>query len=803
MKGPKGNFTKAPLQKGVDATRPFQKVAIDIIGEMPVMSCRGHRYILTLIDVCSRYAEAVPLKKIESKDIVQALYLIFTRIGFPEEIISDRGTQFTSNLTKEFMNTFGIKQKFTTPYHPQCNGMCERFNKTLKEMLSKVSNEDPKNWDLAIPSLLFAYRETPHDSTGFSPFQLIYGANPRGPLDILKESLIDSVKQNDKTSYDIVTDTRENIIKACEEAKRNSDSRNFTAHNRINHNRKLRSFQPGDKVLVLLQNKNNKFFIEWQGPFEVVRKITDVDYEIKVKDKFKMFHIDMLKQYFDRPLEIIQGNENMCMTIVSEEVEEDIEDIQTTITQGKQTYKDVTLDKLTPEQKYEMTRIIDKHRGIFSDLPGKTNIIQHDIILTDNTPIRMKPYTIPLHFRDTLQKEIEDLLNMGMIEPSNAPFASPIVLVKKKDKSLRLCVDYRKLNKVTLFDPYPMNNSEEILTQLSNAHIFTKLDMSKGYYQVGLTDRAKPLTSFITPLGMFQWNVMSFGLVNAPATFNRMMSTMLGGRKDTIFYLDDICIFSDTWENHLKSLDDIFTIIEQNNLTVKPSKLEIGLTEITFLGHKVSNNTIKPLDENVSKIFKIEIPKTKKQVRSLLGVCNFYRKFIPNFSDLIHPLTELIQKKQPNKIKWSQECDEALNKIKIAFSNQPILKLPDMKKEFVLVTDASLVALGGALMQYYDGILHPIQYISRKMSFSEQMYATIEREGLSLVWCITKLARYLMGTKFILMTDHQPLAYINQNKLNNSRVSRWALILQSYNFTVKSIAGVDNVVADVLSRCSS
>ena len=211
MKGPKGNFTKAPIQKGVTATRPFQKIAIDIIGVMPVMSNRGHRYILTVIDICSRYAEAIPLKKIESKDIVKELYEIFTKFGFPEEIISDRGTQFTSSLTKEFMNTFGIKQKFTTPYHPQFNCMCERFNKTLKEMLSKVGNDDPKNWDLTLPSLLFAYREISHDSTGFSPFELMFGANPRGPLSILKESLVKPNENAGKTSYDIVTNTREHI----------------------------------------------------------------------------------------------------------------------------------------------------------------------------------------------------------------------------------------------------------------------------------------------------------------------------------------------------------------------------------------------------------------------------------------------------------------------------------------------------------------------------------------------------------------------------------------------------------------
>ena len=796
MKGSGSNFTKAPIQTGVTATRPFQKVAIDIIGLMPIMSNRGHRYILTLIDICSRYAEAVPLKKIESTDIVQALYLIFTRIGFPEEIISDRGTQFTSKLTKEFMETFGIKQKFTTPYHPQCNGMCERFNKTLKEMLSKVSNEDPKNWDLAIPSILFAYRETTHDSTGFSPFQLIYGNNPRNPLSILKEPLVGTSENREMTNYELVTNKKQQLEIALEEARKNSDNNKEKKINRVNQDRKLRTLEPGDKALLKLKNQNNKLFTEWLGPYDVVRKVTNVDYEIRIKDQLKVFHINNLKKYNDQSVE-----SNICCSIISEEIKEDIEEIATVNTQGQQTYKDVNLEKLTHEQAYEMAKIIHRHKGIFSDLPGKTNVIQHDIIVTDDKPVRLKPYTIPIHLRDNLQKEIDELVSMGLIEPSNSAYASPIVLVKKKDKTIRLCVDYRKLNNVTLFDPYPMNNAEDIMAQLSNATIFSKLDMAKGYYQVGLTDRAKPFTSFVTPLGLYQWKVMSFGLVNAPATFNRMMGMILGHRKDTIFYLDDICVFNDTWENHLKSLNDIFEIIEKHNLTIKPNKLEIGMKEITFLGHKISNNTIKPLEENITKILKIDIPRNKKEVRSLLGVCNFYRKFIPNFSEMVAPLTELIKKKSPIKIIWSQECEMALNRIKVAFSGQPILRLPDIKKRFVVLTDASLVGLGGILGQYHDNVLHPIQYISRKLSEAEVRYATVEREALGVVWCITKLARYLMGTRFILMTDHKPLSFINQNKLNNSRIARWSLILQAYSFTVENIPGVDNILADLLSRC--
>ena len=806
LKGSKGNNTKAPLQVGVAAQRPFAKVAIDLVGPLPIMSARGHRYILTMVDICSRWVEAIPLKRIEAKDIAQALFIIFTRIGFPDEVISDRGTQFTSSLTKQFLEMFKVRQKFTTPYHPQCNGMCERFNKTLKESLSKISDDKPKDWDLVIPSILFSYRETKHESTGFSPFQLVYGANPRGPMAIFKDLVDSGEKEKDRSTYEIVTETRENIIKACEEANKNTGIKQMLGYDRINKNRKLRVLRPDDLVLVLLPNKENKFFTQWLGPYKVNRQINEVDYEVMVKDKPKVYHIDMLKQYFEKPVEVIEekeGNSGICCGILVEEgEEEDIKSIETVEIKKKQSWTEVDLTKLPEEKAVEVRKVMKEYEEIFSDLPGKTRVIEHDIVLTDDKPIRMKQYPVPIHFEKDLKKELDELLGMGLIEHSDSAYASPMVLIRKKDKSIRLCVDYRQLNKITQFDSYPMGNMEIMFSRLANAKIFTKLDMAKGYYQISLTERCRPFTSFVTPFGLFQWNVMSFGLVNAPATFNRMMGKLFGHREDVIFYLDDICIFSNSWEEHFKSLREIFQILKDNNLTIKPAKIEIGLEEVTFLGHKITNNSIKPLEETVSKILKIKVPKTKKEVRSLLGLCNFYRKFIPQFANITEPLTRLIRKGEPNKIKWSSEGDRALQKIQSVFSSKPILKIPDVNKPFVVCTDASNTAISGCLLQEYDGILHPVLYISRLLKNGELRYAIVEKEALAVIFTITKLDKYLLGVHFILCTDHAPLACITSKKLKNSRIDRWSLILQDYNFTVKTIPGKQNIMADCLSRCT-
>ncbi|XP_059158115.1 uncharacterized protein LOC131942318 [Physella acuta] len=354
----------APLQSPTLANKPFQKIAIDLIGPLPTPSKRGHRFILTIVDLATRWPEAFPLKSTTSQDIVNVLLNLFSRIGFPETVISDRGPQFTSDLTRQFTDVLGINQVFTTPYHPQSNGICERLNGTIKTLLAKITTNDPDNWDKMLPCVLFAYREIPQSTTGFSPFELVYGAKPRGPMDILKQLLyrqdinnnirtayetvvntrdniikacqeakppteeipqstagfspfelvygakprgpMDILKQllyrqdinnNIRTAYETVVNTRDNIIKACQEAKLTLQEKGDIARHRINLHRKLRQFRIGEQVRVLLPSKQNKLQLAWQRPFPITRKTTDVDYEIEMKGKKKIFHVNILSPY--------------------------------------------------------------------------------------------------------------------------------------------------------------------------------------------------------------------------------------------------------------------------------------------------------------------------------------------------------------------------------------------------------------------------------------------------------------------------------------------------------------------------
>ncbi|BFZ02445.1 hypothetical protein BsWGS_05486 [Bradybaena similaris] len=253
-------------------------------------------------------------------------------------------------------------------------------------------------------------------------------------------------------------------------------------------------------------------------------------------------------------------------------------------------------------------------------------------------------------------------------------------------------------------------------------------------------------------------------------------------------------------EDHIKGLRSLFESLRQHNLTVKPSKVQIGYEEISFLGHVIGNGLLKPEETNVKKILDIQTPKTKKQVRSLLGLANFYNKFIRNFSSITAVLSALTQKGKPNKVVWTPQCEAALKQIKKLFSGYPILTLPNLDLPFTLRVDASSTGIGGCLMQDYDTTIHPVLFVSRKLSTSEMKFSTLEREALSIVWSVNKLSKYLMGRHFILQTDHRPLTFIHSAAIKNSRVHRWSILLQEYSFTSVPIRGEDNHIADLLSR---
>ena len=290
---------------------------------------------------------------------------------------------------------------------------------------------------------------------------------------------------------------------------------------------------------------------------------------------------------------------------------------------------------------------------VFTDVPGRTNATEHTIRLVDNTPFRMKQYPIPFHSREAVAKEMEEMLKTGVIRHSDSPYASPINVVKKKGGKISLCIDFRKLNSITIFDAEPIPTLDELLVKIEGAKYFTKLDLTKGYWQIPLAEKSKAYTAFQSPRELMEFNFMPFGLSTAAPTFQRAMQEVLGRLSFIVSYFDDIMVYSNSWLDHVNDLQMALQTIQDEDLTARPKKSLVGFTSIEFLGHIVSRGIIQPDDGKKSKIENITPPTTKKEVQRICVLFNYYRRFIPHFSELARPLTDLTRCR--GKIVWTAE----------------------------------------------------------------------------------------------------------------------------------------------------
>lgn len=798
---PKGTVHRVPLEKMPIIDVPFKRVAVDLVGPIDPPTEGGHRYILTLVDYATRYPEAVPLKKITTESVAEALVNMYTRFGVPEEVLSDMGSQFTSDCMREVSRLLGIRQLTTTPYHPICNGLVEKFNGTLKKMLRRLACDQPKQWNRYVDALLFAYREVPQESTGFSPFELLYGRTVRGPMNILRTLWTkDTDDVEVKNTYEYVFELRnkmEQTLQIAQEELRKSQTRYKHYYDRRS---KKRTFQPGDEVLVLLPSNNNKLLMQWKGPYRVDSVVGTNDYRVIMKGKTKTLHANLLKLYSKRQptpsLDVLAGASGITL---EDDCEEDL--LELPVFGPKETAQHVKFgDDLPKDVEQKLKDLTHKYSAVFTDIPGTCRLVEHHINLTSDTPVRSKPYPIPYHMREKLKDDIDEMLRLGVIRESDSPYASPVVIVPKKDGTNRVCIDYRKLNRITIFDPTPMVSVEDLLSKLSQKHCFSKIDLTKGYWQIPVAVNDIPKTAFVTPDGSYEFLKMPFGMVNAAATLVRAMRKLLAGLDNTDSYIDDILVHTIDWNAHINTLDKLFQRMAGVTITARPSKTLLGSATIEFLGQRISVGRVSVDAEKLDKVKCAPRPQTKKQLRSFLGLTGYYRNYIPNYAAIAVPLTDLTRKGLPNNIHWGESQEKAYNTLKNALVQKPILRLPDLQKAFTLRTDASDYGIGAVLLQEEDGHLFPVSYASKKLSDRERLYATVEKECFAIVWAVKRFMIYLYGKEFTLQTDHQPLAYLNKSKFTNNRIMRWAMYLQNYKFKIEFIKGVENVGADYLSR---
>lgn len=787
---------KAPLHPLPVISSPFRRIAMDIVGPLE-RSSAGHRYILVVSDYATRYPEAFPLRSITTPKIIHALIQMFSRVGIPEEILTDQGTNFTSRLMGQLYQQLGINAIKTTPYHPQTDGLVERFNQTLKNMLRKFVADTGRDWDKWLPFVLFAYREVPQASTGFSPFELLYGWQVQGPLDLLRRGWEDPASRTEeKGIVQYVLEMRDRLERYRELAKENLQEAQKAQKRWYDQHARLRQFQPGQKVLLLLPTSSNKLLAKWQGPYTVVRKMGPVTYEIHHPDKGKAkqtYHINLLKEWRESTG---KATETSLLVRKVEDVEDDGSEA------GAQRQASVvSLDHLDDVKKEELQQLVNQFPALFRQRPGRTEMCQHTIHLTDPAPSRQRPYRVPERLVEPLKEEIKMMKELGVIEPSVSEWSSPMVIVPKKDGTLRVCIDFRRLNAQSKFDAYPMPRVDDLLEKIGQAQFITTLDLCKGYWQVPLDPASRPYTAFRTPLGLYQFTVLPFGLHGAPATFQRLMDRVLQGCEEwSAAYLDDVVIHSNSWPEHLQHVRQTLEKIQAAGLTLNVNKCEWARQEAGYLGYHLGNGQLRPQVDKVEAIRRSPRPRTKKEVRSFLGLVGWYRRFVPNFASIAVPLTDLLSKSVSNPVPWTEDCETAFNTLKEKMCSSPVLQSPDFSQRFLVQVDASATGIGAVLAQGSSGEEKPVVYLSRKLLPRETRYSTIEKECLAIKWALDSLRYYLLGREFDLETDHRALTWIQSMKDHNARVTRWYLSLQPYNFKIRHRPGKQNVVADYLSR---
>lgn len=458
-------------------------------------------------------------------------------------------------------------------------------------------------------------------------------------------------------------------------------------------------------------------------------------------------------------------------------------------------------ETLSPKQASQLTELTKKYFDLMGNKLGCTSLVEHKIVVTDPEPIKQRYYRVSPIIQQRIDEEVQSMLDNDIIEPSASPWSSPVLLVPKKDGSYRFCVDYRKLNNITKKDAYPIPFISTILDKLRNAQYLSSIDIKSAYWQVPVEKSSRELTAFTIPgRGLFHFKRMPFGLTNSPATWQRLVDRILGPEMEpnVFVYLDDIIIATDSFQQHLKVLEEIFKRLIKAGLTVSQEKCRFCLPELKYLGYVVDRRGLHVDADKVKAILDIPPPKTVSEVRRVIGMASWYRKFIPSFASLIAPMTALLHKK--NSWCWSPECERSFNKLKDCLVSAPVLSCPDFTLPFYVQTDASAYGIGAVLFQEYPDGEHVICYLSRSLTRSEKNYSVTERECLAVIYAVEKLRCYLEGYKFTVLTDHHSLIWLNAMKEPKGRLARWILRLQQFDFDIIHRRGVDNIVPDVLSR---
>lgn len=781
---------RVPLKPIERIPEPFSHVSFDTMGSSLRKTKGGHQYVLVHTDMFSKYTDIVPLKNLRTEQTVNALLSIWHRVGFPTKVYIDQSTAHSSKLFTALREKLGINTAYSAVGLHHSSGQAERSISTVKTMIMKFLQKVQNSWDKLIPVLQSAINNTRSESTGMAPNELIFGRRIRGPMEILREVWIGDDIESDKQCKSVteyLNSLRETLQVATNIAMENINKHQTQMKQIYDRQSTDRKFYPGQKVLLLLPTSSTKIEASWSGPYTVL-KGDGFNYQIQMEGgRRQTYHINMLKQFNEK--------ETTAAIVVTADSDGEIDELPITAETEATDCDDFIIgQQLTEAERSKLITLLSEFKdSVFSGKSGHTDLIVYDIKLTEDKVCYTPSYKIPDSLLDAVEDQLTKLLVAGLIEESDSANNSPLIVIQKPyNRGIRLVNNFVKLNEITRPEGYIMPDPADIIAKAAGANYVSALDLKDFYWQIPISVNSRPLTSFRTPFGTFQWTVLAQGLRGGPACAQKVVDKLLrGAGKYCRSIQDDLVIHTrGSLDTHLTQLRDVLNRLKQAGLTANVRKCRFLLENFELFGHQLCTRTgeITVSDTKTEVIKNLTRPLAKKKLMGFLGLCNYYSDLIKGYADIAFPLTELLKKKIPLNIAplWGQQHESAFMALKEALISKPVLRAPDNSKPFILQTDASKVALGAAISQLDDNNKpYAIAYASRKLLPRETHYSTIELEALAIIFACQKFEQILYGRKIILETDHKPLQFIHSMSNKNGRLARWALIMQKWDLQPK------------------
>jgi hypothetical protein len=828
-------FDRVPIRKVPIEPELFRNMQMDILGPLSGAKLR-YNYALWIICTASHYPFAYPLTSPTAKNVCNALIKMFETTGLCRDICitSDNASYFKSSLVAALFKRLGVSPRFSTPYHPLGHSVIERNLQSLQRLIAKLAGDHQNNWTDYLGTALWCLRETRNEVTGVAPHLFVLGYLPLGPLAILRESWSGERELPVAVNSNVeqyLANLRQRLDYVANYAMQHAHVQQDRYVSHYNKRARDKHFDVGEKCLILQPSSTSSaVFSRWKGPATIVTVRSPYSYVVDYNGTLYHLHANSLRKFREQTSEATCNGAMFVTPEVIDEVagvchcsiiyEKDVEfgDITTVDPPSfslaeplpSQRIDLCSLEHLQPAQRKRILELVDDFASVFSDVPGLCTAVEHEIPLVEGfRPRIMRAYKVPLKYQADVDKHISELLRLGFIEPSVSPQVSPLVCVlKPKDKdgnqAIRTCVDYRFVNKFTQNSASILEDISTIIQEVGKAHYISKFDANSGYYQCPVKDTDRWLTAFVHGTSVYQWCRTPFGMKTSGDTYVRSLWRVLQPvREFTKSYVDETAVYSNTWAEHLEYLRNYLQLIKASGFRLGLRKCEFAKPSITFLGHVIGSGK-RSIDPSrvYEAVAKIKYPETKKAARRVTGFFSFWREYIPSFSEIAKPLTDLTMKRVPEKIPFSQPAANALKKLKFFLCEavKHPLSVIDMSKPFIIYCDSSNFCVGACLAQNIDGSEYPVAFASAKLTKTQQGWSTIEKEAYAALWALQKFKQWIFGNKVTVNSDHNSITFLTETTPKSAKLMRWSLAIQEFDVHFKYKRGDMNTVADCLSR---